>query len=276
MEVSFELLLVILICVTGVVTLFDQVFRAPKRKQALRELSQHKKEADPQQEQMITKLPIWVDYSRSLFPIFLIVLLIRSFAFEPFRIPSGSLEPTLLIGDFILVNKFDYGLRLPVLHTKILPVGEPKRGDIVVFRWPADPDVNYIKRVIGLPGDHIQYINKQLFINGQPVEQKYLGQGRDVSASGQSWPVELKREYLPGAEHDIFIQSSVPAYDFDDITVPEGYYFMMGDNRDDSSDSRFWGFVPKKCILGKASFVWLSWDDLTKRVRWDRVFHRVQ
>lgn len=205
------------------------------------------------------KEPILVDYARSFFPIIFIVLLLRSFLVEPFRIPSGSMMPTLLIGDFILVNKFTYGVRLPVLNTKIVEMGEPKRGDIVVFRFPKDPTVDYIKRVVGLPGDKVGYYNKQVFINGEPVKQtplgEYRGTGKGESMSGSI----LLSEDLEDVTHDILVREGQPTVQ-GEFTVPAGQYFVMGDNRDNSNDSRYWGTVPEANLVGRAFFIWMSWD----------------
>lgn len=203
--------------------------------------------------------PIVVEYARSFFPVIFVVMLLRSFLVEPFRIPSGSMMPTLLIGDFILVNKFAYGIRLPVLHTKIVDLGRPERGDIVVFRFPKDPTMDYIKRVVGLPGDRIGYYNKQLYINGTPIRQAslgiYEGAGQGVTMTG----AELRSEDLGTVKHDILIrhgQFSVEG----EFVVPEGHYFVMGDNRDNSNDSRYWGAVPEANLVGKAFFIWMNWD----------------
>lgn len=204
--------------------------------------------------------PWYVETARSFFPVVLIVLLLRSFLVEPFRIPSGSMMPTLLIGDFILVNKFTYGIRLPVLHTKVIEMNEPKRGDIVVFRFPKDPSVDYIKRVIGVPGDKVAYYQKKLYINDQPITQVSLGQYKGVKEEDSSDAIEHLLETLsPPAEHSILIdptQSSVEGV----YTVPAGHYFVMGDNRDNSNDSRYWGTVPEANLVGKAFFIWMSWN----------------
>lgn len=203
--------------------------------------------------------PLAVEYARSFFPIVLIVLLLRSFLFEPFRIPSGSMMPTLLIGDFILVNKFTYGIRLPVVNTKVVQLGEPQRGDIVVFRFPKDPSIDYIKRVIGLPGDRVAYFNKKLYINGKPVEQvslgRYQGLGEGINMTG----AEHLSENLLGVEHSILVAPGMPTIE-DVFVVPEGHYFVMGDNRDNSNDSRYWGVVPEANLVGKAFFIWMSLD----------------
>lgn len=209
--------------------------------------------------QPVTIEPLLLEYSRSFFPILLVVLLLRSFLVEPFRIPSGSMMPTLLIGDFILVNKYIYGVRLPVVHTKIIEMGQPARGDIVVFRFPKDPRVDYIKRIIGLPGDRIAYYNKQLFVNGTEVKQttlaEYQGQGQGSNMSGAT----LLNEDLTGINHDILIREGQPSVQ-GEFTVPQGQYFVMGDNRDNSNDSRYWGTVPEANLLGKAFLIWMNWD----------------
>ncbi len=259
MNFNFELILFYTTLVCGVIALFDVIFLAPVRKR---------------KHMSADKMPIIIDYARSFFPVLLIVFLLRSFLFEPFRIPTGSLEPTLLIGDFILVNKFAYGIRLPVMHRKISPVGDIKRGDIIVFRFPPNPSVDYIKRVIGVPGDHISYVNKVLTVNGQVMPQTLMGQETDRGEDGSVWTVEKKQENFFGIQHFIYDVPDRPSDDFKNVVVPPGEYFAMGDNRDDSADSRYWGFVPDQNIIGKASLVWLSWDanaDLLHKIRWNRI-----
>jgi signal peptidase I len=203
--------------------------------------------------------PKTVEYARSFFPVFLVVLLLRSFLFEPFRIPSGSMIPTLLVGDFILVNKFTYGIRLPVINKKIISINQPQRGDIVVFRYPKDPSTDFIKRVIGVPGDRISYFNKRLTVNGLPVSEQLLGRfsgdGQNASMTG----AEIYRENLTGVDHDILILPNAPSLE-DVYVVPEGHYFMMGDDRDNSHDSRYWGFVPEENLVGKAFLIWMNFD----------------
>ena len=201
--------------------------------------------------------PWWVDYSRSFFPLLLFVLIFRTFVFEPYRIPSGSLEPTLNIGDFIVVNKYHYGLRLPILHTLVFPNHTPQRGDILVFRWPSNPHVTFIKRVIGVPGDTLQYIDKQVIINGKKIKQTPVGYGFNQDSQGNEWPVQQWKETIGGVMHSIYRRSEVPAYDFHAIHVPKDHYFVMVDNRDDSADSRYWGFVPEKkyCRTGSLDMV---------------------
>ncbi len=210
------------------------------------------------------KQPLLVDYAKSFFPVLFIVVVLRSFVAEPFRIPSGSMIPTLEIGDFILVKKYSYGVRLPVLHTKIFDVGEPKRGDVVVFRYPPKPEVNFIKRVIGLPGDEVVWTkDKKLIINGEPAKYQPDGQHETRNSFGQVTPVQQLKETLPGDEPHDLILFPRPSMRVGTYTVPKGHYFMMGDNRDNSSDSRFWGTVPQENLVGQASFVWMHWNWLT-------------
>jgi signal peptidase I len=212
--------------------------------------------------------PILVEYARSFFPIVLIVLLLRSFIAEPFRIPSGSMMPTLLVGDFILVNKFTYGIRLPVINKKIIELSEPNRGDIVVFRYPKDPTVDYIKRIVGLPGDKVVYSNKKLTINDLPVQQTSLGSYQGLGQGEEMSGAEDLLENLTGVEHRILIRNGTPTVVY---VVPEGNYFAMGDNRDNSNDSRYWGPVPEANLVGKAFFIWMSWDWQNKGVGFDRI-----
>lgn len=242
---SFELILVIVTAITAAIVYVDKVVWKPKRDRSV----------------TTEKESVLVEYSRSLFPVFLVVLVLRSFVIEPFRIPSGSMYPTLEIGDFIVVNKFAYGVKLPVTQTKILSIGEPERGDVVVFKYPNDPDVDYIKRVVGLPGDEIAYVDRTLFINGKAVAQQpkgtYTGSGSGKVMDG----TKLVTEMLEGEPHQILLDTDKRSQDMNVIVVPEGQYFMMGDNRDHSNDSRFWGFVPEKNLKGKAFGIWMNWDD---------------
>lgn len=208
-----------------------------------------------------------VEYSRSFFPVLLFVLVIRSFVFEPFRIPSGSMMPTLLQGDFIFVKKYAYGLRLPVSETKVIETGEPTRGDVVVFRLPADPSINYIKRVVGLPGDEISYERHRLTINGEPV---------DLQQHPDATPMDPRfLEQLGDREHEILIANS--AYMVRDglYRVPDGHYFVMGDNRDNSRDSRFIGAIPETHLVGEAVRIWMHIDGLSWP-RWDRIGDKIQ
>lgn len=210
-----------------------------------------------------------VEYARSFFPLLLLVLVLRSFVFEPFRIPSGSMKPTLLIGDFILVNKFAYGVRLPVLHRKILDTGAPERGDVAVFRFPREPRLDYIKRIVGVPGDLIRYENKQLTVNGQPAVQQVIGPYDDPDG-GSSRLIQIEEE-IDGVMHQI-LNSSVARPGNLEVEVPEGMYFALGDNRDNSNDSRFWGFVPEDHLVGKAFMVWMhfNWGS-GDGVQWSRI-----
>ncbi len=208
-----------------------------------------------------------IEYSRSFFPVLLFVLIIRSFIFEPFRIPSGSMMPTLLQGDFIFVKKYAYGLRLPVSETKIMETGEPQRGDVIVFRLPSDTSINYIKRVVGLPGDEVIYERHRLTINGVRID---LQQHSDATPRDPRFV-----EQLGDREHEILIRDA--AYTFRDgiYTVPEGHYFVMGDNRDNSRDSRFIDSIPETHLVGEAVFIWMHMDGL-KWPRWDRIGSKVQ
>lgn len=211
--------------------------------------------------------PVVVEYARSFFPVILIVLLIRSFLFEPFRIPSDSMMPTLLDGDFIFVNKFSYGLRLPVMNLKLVSIGDPQRGDVIVFRLPKDPATNYIKRLVGLPGDHVVVRGQNLYINGERVKVDldgiYHGHGHDGA--------QLATEHLGQADHQVLFLPDRYTRDYDRV-VPAGEYFFMGDNRDNSRDSRFSevGFVPERNLVGKAVRIWLNWD-LPAAPIWDRI-----
>lgn len=263
MNLNFEFLIFYALVISGVVVLFDLLFLARKRAKA---------------NFSVKKMPPIVDYSRSFFPVLLVVFSLRSFLFEPFRVPSGSLEPTLFVGDFILTNKFSYGLRLPFLHKTIVPLGTVNHGDIVVFHYPPDPSIYYIKRVIGLPGDHLSYINKILYVNGTPAPQTFEKNTLDYDNYGFSWDVVQKQENFLGIQHGIYQIPTKPAEDFKDLVVPPGKYFMMGDNRDDSSDSRAWGFVPDENIVGKATLIWLSWDsraNWSHKIRWNRIGTRI-
>lgn len=212
-------------------------------------------------------LPTTVEYARSFFPIFLIVLLLRAFLVEPFRIPSGSMMPTLLVGDFILVNKFTYGIRMPVTKTKLIELGEPERGDIVVFRWPQNPRLDYIKRVVGVPGDRIAYRNKTLLINGEPAAVEVIGPYQPEGSGMRALGSIEGREQLGEVQHSVLINPMTPDFGpgcgflgYREVTVPGGNYLMVGDNRDDSNDGRCWGFVPEENLVGKAFFIWLAWD----------------
>lgn len=251
--IDFPLILLSATGISGLIYLVDVIFFSKKRQR------QHK------------EMPLLIDYARSFFPILLIVLGIRSFVIQPFRVPTGSLEPTVLPNDFVLVNQFAYGLRFPVWNKKILSIGEPKRGDIAVFRYPVNPHLDYIKRVIGLPGDHIEYKNKTLTVNGQLMPQTFLDEGVDFEPPNSYVPVKLYQENLDGITHHIFRNPKVNNYETFDINVPQGHYFVMGDNRDNSLDSRAWGFVPEENLVGKAFLIWFSFGDDNYRIRWNRI-----
>lgn len=213
--------------------------------------------------------PKLVEFARSFLPVVFAVLMLRSFLVEPFRIPSGSMLPTLFAGDFILVNKFTYGLRLPVLHTKFFANGAPVRGDVVVFRFPPDPTKDFIKRVVGLPGDVIAYRDKRLYINGKAVAVEPVGDFSDPRAPEVYGAVQLT-ETLDELRHSILHVDIRPSRG-GEVTVPAGHYFVMGDNRDGSDDSRRWGFVPERNLVGRAFFIWMSWDGARRMPAFDRI-----
>jgi len=275
MNFDFPALLVGATLVTGFAWALDAAFLAPKRRQKAAGLIQGGAAQDSDQVAITLKEPTWIEYCKSFFPVILAVLLLRSFLVEPFRIPSGSMMPTLLVGDFILVNKFAYGIRLPVLNTKVIDIGEPERGDVVVFRYPKDPSVDYIKRVVGLPGDTVRYANKVVYVNGHPAGQVpagvYLGEGSGVSMSGAS----KRREQLGEVQHDILVMPRTPGLE-GQYVVGEGEYFVMGDNRDNSNDSRYWGTVPEGNLVGKAFRIWMNWDSANGGVDWDRIGMKIQ
>ncbi|MGI9291275.1 MAG: signal peptidase I [Gammaproteobacteria bacterium] len=253
---DFALILVVLTFVSGIIWGLEVLYRNTLRRE----------EGLPPSENVI------VEYSRSFFPVLLLVLVVRSFLFEPFRIPSSSMVPTLLIGDFIFVNKFTYGLRLPVLHTKIMQIGEPERGDVIVFRLPAEPSVNYIKRLVGLPGDTVRYSKKRLYINGEQVGLVMTGVAS--RKSGQS--ALLAKESLGETPHQVMLETGRFGKEGEYI-VPEGQYFLMGDNRDNSQDSRYAqvGFVPEANVVGKAVRIWMNWD-FPNMPQWGRIGSKVE
>jgi len=218
----------------------------------------------------------WVEYSKAFFPILLIVFLLRSFVAEPFRIPSGSMRPTLLEGDFIVVTKYDYGLRLPLFNLKLLAVSTPKRGDIIVFKHIKNGEsIDMIKRVVGLPHDRIEYKNNQVYINGEPIPAEFLQEKIDKSDSGAESNVRVLQETLQNTQYQVYVQSGKFArpmsYAYEDVIVPADAYFVVGDNRDNSGDSRFWGFVKDEDVQGKAQMIWMSWDSEHYRIRWHRL-----
>ncbi|GAB0149441.1 signal peptidase I [Marichromatium sp. PS1] len=250
---DFPAFLVLASVVTGAIWLLDARWLAPRRRAAAGGAP--------------VKEPVVVEYARAFFPVIFAVLILRSFVVEPFRIPSNSMMPTLLTGDFILVNKYAYGLRLPVLNAKFVDIGEPERGDVVVFRFPLDPSTDYIKRVIGLPGDVIGYRGKTVYLNGEPVAQLPIGRYTGVGSGREMTGAREALESLGGVEHSILTRSRAPdlppgcrVLAFGSVKVPEGQYFVMGDNRDNSNDSRCWGFVPEENLVGKAFGIWMHWD----------------
>ncbi len=200
-----------------------------------------------------------IDYGRSLFPVIFIVFALRSFIAEPFRIPSGSMLPTLHLGDFILVNKSAYGVKLPIIHKTVFPTGSPKRGDVVVFKYPKNKRSNYIKRLIGMPGDTVKMDGQDLFINGELIKADVVKTDHVARDRGRGYITTIMNETLGEVKHDILVQKVSRIKGFETV-VPEGQYFVMGDNRDNSSDSRVWGFVPEDLMVGKALFIWFSWD----------------
>ena len=276
MNFDFPTFLVAASALTGGIWLFDAIFLAPKRRKLATA------EADETDAVATTyKEPLIVEYSRSFFPVIFVVLILRSFLLEPFRIPSGSMMPTLLVGDFILVNKFSYGIRLPVLNQKVIDLGSPQRGDPVVFKYPKNPSVDYIKRVVGLPGDTVYYQNKTVYINGEAMPQTPVGPYTGIG-SGERMTGTIKSiENLDGVEHAILVHPRAPDFAmgcqqlmYGPITIPEGHYFVMGDNRDNSNDSRCWGLVPDENLVGKAFAVWMNWDselDTFPPIAWERI-----
>ncbi|EKM96487.1 signal peptidase I [Stutzerimonas degradans] len=268
MSINFPLVLVLAVIVCGLLALSDVLFFAPRRRAAIASYEGRNGAIDSATLEALSREPVLIEYGKSFFPVLAIVLVLRSFLVEPFQIPSGSMKPTLEVGDFILVNKFAYGIRLPVIDTKIVEVSDPQRGDVMVFRYPSDPNVNYIKRVVGLPGDVIRYSSeRRLYVNDQLVAETLVG-----DEPGSLGSARLYREKLGEVEH--LIRKEMGRYRMEPSrqwTVPQGHYFMMGDNRDNSNDSRYWqddaipsalaGMVPDRNIVGKAFAVWMSWPD---------------
>ena len=254
MIIDFSFYLFIAVVFTGFVWVIDKWFFEPKRNQVVQNSTQIHQGVEISRK---GKEPVIVEYSKSFFPVLLIVFLLRGFIVEPFRIPSGSMLPSLYIGDFILVNKFAYGIKLPVINKKIIELERPERGDIVVFRYPRDPNLDYIKRVIGLPGDHIAYYNKVLYVNGKPVERDFIGQ---YKGPGQTFANEYT-EKLKDVEHSMLLLPARPNNLQGEYIVQESMYFVMGDNRDNSNDSRVWGPVPENNLVGKAFMIWMHYSD---------------
>ena len=266
MNIDFPLILVIIVFGSGAVWLLDSLLlargRAERRAQLESQYRGHEKEGSQAAQafadacQREAAEPAVVEYARSFFPVLAVVLVLRSFLYEPFQIPSSSMVPTLKVGDYILVDKFSYGLRLPVTRTKILDLGEPERGDVMVFFPPHQNDTYYIKRVIGVPGDHVVYRNKQLTVNDQPVPQEWLAE-----VPGGRYTVKMGREELPGSDGHLMQTDNRRGPRNFSIVVKPAHYFMMGDNRDNSSDSRVWGQVPERDIVGKAVAIWMHWEE---------------
>ena len=281
--------------VTGLYWLAERFYFLPKRRGAVEAIETSLAErnarlagkgitqvdtVDVKARERLLMQPWWLDWTAGLFPVILVVFLLRSFLFEPFKIPSGSMMPTLLTGDLILVNKFTYGFRLPVINTKLTDGTPPARGDVMVFRYPPQPSLDYIKRVVGLPGDEVAYLNKKLTINGKPVSKdavpeyfdeeamRYLKEYKEDLLGRQHYLLndDSRRAGLSEAEIMTFPNRENCRYSVDGVVckVPEGHYFMMGDNRDNSLDSRYWGFVPDKNIVGKAFFIWMNFGNLKR------------
>ena len=265
--------MVLLVAVTGLIWLVDVLLLAPRR----RLLADATSDGESVEEggapagarPSPAHPPKLVEYARSFFPVFLVVLVLRSFLVEPFRIPSGSMMPTLLVGDFILVNKFSYGIRLPVTDTKIIDIGAPERGDVVVFRYPEDPSTPFIKRVVGVPGDEIAYYDKVLYINGEAVPQEVLGTYRGVGSGTNMTGASLRLEQLEEQPHEVLVQPGYPSAE-GRMTVPADNYFVLGDNRDNSRDSRYWGTVPDENLIGRAFLIWMNWDG-GHGIDWSRI-----
>ena len=263
MRFDFPTLIVLLVFATGLIWAIDAAVLARRRRAAAREGD------DASADAIATPPSRIVEYSKSFFPVFLIVLVLRSFIVEPFRIPSNSMMPTLLTGDFILVNKFNYGIRLPVIDTKIVDVGLPERGDVVVFRFPEDPSTPFIKRVVGVPGDRIAYYDKVLYVNDKPMEQRLIGRYVGVGSGAVMSGASLRWEQLPDVEHRILVQPEAHTVQGTAV-VPEGHYFVLGDNRDNSRDSRYWGTVSEELLIGEAFRIWMNWD-FGHGIDWKRI-----
>ena len=292
-EGNFALLLFIASFITGLYWIAERLYFWPARQKAAALLQANDTErranllkqgitqvdgSIAQAQAQILAQPWWLDWTAGLFPVIISVFFLRSFLVEPFKIPSGSMIPTLLVGDLILVNKFHYGLRVPVLNTKITEGEKPQRGDVMVFRYPPKPSLDYIKRVVGLPGDTVAYLNKRLTINGKPIEtqsvpdffdEDSMGYYKQYQESLGSQPHRLLNDdnrpaFVPGVEQFPGFEACRYTIEGVTCTVPEGQYFMMGDNRDNSMDSRYWGFVPEKNIVGKAFFVWMNFGSLKR------------
>ncbi len=262
MHFDFAVIMLSVLLVSGVIWGFDLLGAGRKRWTLHKKVESEQREPSDNEAELL-KEPVIVDYARSIFGVILIVFIVRSFIFEPFRIPSGSMMPTLVDGDFILVNKFDYGIRIPVINKKLIDLGSPSRGDVVVFRYPKEPHIDYIKRVVGLPGDEIHYQEKQLYINGDPIELDAVGTYPGWADSNEMKGALIFKEYLDNKEHDILLDSRRRSQ-LNTFKVPQGKYFVMGDNRDHSNDSRFWGFVPDENLVGRAFFIWMNFSSFSR------------
>jgi signal peptidase I len=253
MDIDFSFWLVIFVAVSGAITLLDVLFFLPRRQRAVESYrTAVNGEVDEQVVENLLREPLLIEYPKAFFPVLAIVLVLRSFLLEPYKIPSGSMLPTLEIGDYILVNKFAYGMRLPVIGTEVVAIGKPARGDILVFRYPEQPSINFIKRVVGLPGDEVRYEDKKLFINGVLAGQEIEAQFPPSNPTRR-----IYNESLSGVTHTIQVdlnRNHVPPQSF---KVPADSYLVFGDNRDNSRDSRYWGFVPDRLIVGKAFAIWM-------------------
>ncbi len=254
MILDFSFYLFVAVVFTGIVWLVEIWLLKPRRSKVIHNSTQIHQGVEISRK---GNEPIIVEYSKSFFPVLLIVFLLRGFIVEPFRIPSGSMLPSLYIGDFILVNKFAYGVKVPIINFKLVELDSPERGDVVVFRYPRDPSLDYIKRVIGLPGDHIAYYNKVLYVNGKPVDREFVGQ---YKGPGQTFANEYI-EKLKEGEHSMLLLPARPNNLQGEYIVPEASYFVMGDNRDNSNDSRVWGPVPESNLVGKAFMIWMHYSD---------------
>jgi signal peptidase I len=273
--IDFPLILVGLVFGSGLLWLLDSLFLAPGRRRLALELQERypawEKSGSPDAAKYEAQLqenasePVLIEYARSFFPVLLVVFVLRSFLVEPFQIPSSSMVPTLEVGDYILVNKYTYGIRLPVLRTKVMALNEPERGDVMVFFPPHMNETYFIKRVVGLPGDTVEYRDKQIFVNGEPVERE---PNTENATAGSRY--RLSNEMLGDAEHLMQVDTMRPARDIS-VVVKPGHYFMMGDNRDNSSDSRVWGQVPEEDIVGKAFAIWMHWDKFMSLPSFSRV-----
>lgn len=263
MNIDFPLILLSVILFSGVVGLCDMIFSFVKGEKIFEKKTR----------------PLIIEYSRAFFPVLLLVFLIRSFVIQPYRVPTGSLEPTVLPGDFILVNQFDYGVRFPIWNKKLMDVNEPKKGQIALEYYPVNHGLTFVKRVIGVPGDRISYIDKTLYINGNKQPQKFIKNVSRLTDFGQLASYKEYEEDLNGVKHNIFVRPDAPNNDFYNVIVPKNAYFMMGDNRDESDDSRFWGFVPEHDFIGHALFIWMSWNShfvhWYDAIRWHRIGNKL-